>query len=313
MQRRRIGSLEVTAVGLGTNSFGFYMEQDEVAPVVDAAIEAGINFFDTADIYRTAEEWLGRALGRRRPDVVIASKFGNRKQDGRWSFSGRPDHMRQTLDASLKRLGTDYIDLYQLHGFDADTPIAETLGALSEARAAGKIREIGCSNFTAAQLEDADRSAAGGLRFVSVQNHYNLLNRADEAHVLPTCEKLGISYIPYWPLASGLLTGKYQRGRAPEDGTRLHRMGDKGAAMLSEEAFDQLDGLSAWAAARGHTLLELSIAWLAAAPAVGSVIAGATRPDQVTANARAGSWVLTAEERAQIDLIVSTSAAAKIE
>ena len=307
MQRRMIGSLEVTAVGLGTNSFGFYMEEADVAPVVDAAIDAGINFFDTADIYRTAEEWLGRALGRRRPDVVIASKFGNRKQDGKWGFCGRPEHMRQALDASLRRLGTDYIDLYQLHGFDPDTPIAETLGALSEARSAGKVREIGCSNFTAAQLEQAHRAAAGGFGFVSVQNHYNLLNRGDEADVLPTCERLGISYVPYWPLASGVLTGKYERGRAPDEGTRLYRMGERGTAMLSDQAFDQLDALSVWASARGHSLLELSIAWLTAHPAVGSVIAGATRPGQVTANARAGSWVLTAREKAEIDALATPS------
>lgn len=311
MQRRRIGSLEVTAVGLGTNSFGFYMEKDDVAPVVNAALDAGINFFDTADIYRTAEEWLGAALGSRRSEVVIASKFGNRKQDGKWGFCGRPDHMRQTLEASLNRLGTDYIDLYQLHGFDPDTPIAETLGALSEARDAGKIREVGCSNFSAAQLEEAAETAGGGFGFVSVQNHYNLLNRADQADVLPACERLGISYIPYWPLSSGVLTGKYERGRAPDEGTRLHRMGERGAAMLSNEAFDQLEALSAWASARGHSLLELSIAWLTAQPAVGSVIAGATRPGQVTANARAGSWRLTAEERAEIDLIVSRSGPAK--
>ena len=305
MQRRRIGSLEVTAVGLGTNSFGFYMEQADVAPVVRAALDAGINFFDTADIYRTAEEWLGQALGRRRSEVVIASKFGNRKQDGKWAFCGRPDHMRQTLDASLERLGTEYIDLYQLHGFDPGTPIAETLGALSDARDAGKIREVGCSNFSAAQLGEAVRAAAGGFGFVSVQNHYNLLNRGDEADVLPACERLGISYIPYWPLASGVLTGKYERGRAPGEGTRLHRMGDRGRAMLSDEAFDQLEALTDWAASRGHSLLDLSIAWLAAQPAVGSVIAGATRPEQVTANARAGSWALTAGERAEVDLIVS--------
>jgi aryl-alcohol dehydrogenase-like predicted oxidoreductase len=307
MQRRMIGSLEVTAVGLGTNSFGFYMEQGDVAPVVDAALDAGINFFDTADIYRTAEEWLGAALGRRRSEVVIASKFGNRKQDGKWSFCGRPDHMRQTLDASLERLGTDYIDLYQLHGFDADTPMAETLGALSEAHAAGKIREVGCSNFSAAQLEEAVHAAAGGFGFVSVQNHYNLLNRADEADVIPACERLGISYIPYWPLASGVLTGKYERDRAPDEGTRLHRMGDRGVAMLSDEVFDQLDALTAWAAARDHSLLELSIAWLTAQPAVASVIAGATRPTQVTANARAGSWTLTADDRAEIDALMAHS------
>ena len=307
MQRRRIGALEVTAVGLGTNSFGFYMEESEVAPVVDAAIEAGINFFDTADIYRTAEEWLGAALGRRRPEVVIASKFGNRKVDGKWGFCGRPDHMRRTLDASLKRLGTDYIDLYQLHGFDPETPIAETLGALSEVRDAGKIREIGCSNFSAPQLEAAAGAASGGFGFASVQNHYNLLNRGDEAEVLPVCERLGMAYIPYWPLASGVLTGKYARGRPPDDGTRLHRMGDRGAAMLSDETFDRLEALSAWATVRGHSLLELAIAWLIAQPAVGSVIAGATRPSQVIANAQAGTWTLTPEEAAEVSTIVTSS------
>jgi aryl-alcohol dehydrogenase-like predicted oxidoreductase len=172
---------------------------------------------------------------------------------------------------------------------------------------AGKVREIGCSNFRADQLETATLSAGTGARFVSVQNHYNLLNRQDEADVLPMCERLGVSYIPYWPLASGVLSGKYRRGRRPDEGTRLHRMGAKGEGMLSDWTFDTLDRLAGWAAARDHSLLELSIAWLMAQPTVGSVIAGCTSPEQVTANARAGAWVLTPEERAEVDTMASTT------
>ena len=305
MQCRRIGSLDVTVIGLGTNSFGFYLEADEVPAVVDAALANGISFFDTADVYRDSELRLGAALGRRRDEVVIATKFGNvRKPEGGWGVCGRPEHVRESVDASLTRLGTDRIDLLQLHGHDPDTPIAETLGALGEAVAAGKVREIGCSNFTAAQLVEADEAAGEGPRFVSVQNMFSMLTRRDEADVLPTCERLGIAYLPYWPLANGILTGKYERGRPPAEGTRLHRMGEKGAALLSDATFDVLDRLTAWAVERDHTLLDLAFAWLAAKPAVASVIAGATRPEQVADNAATASWNLTPAELTEVDALL---------
>jgi aryl-alcohol dehydrogenase-like predicted oxidoreductase len=305
VQRRRIGSLEVTVVGLGTNSFGFYLTPDEVRPVVDAALEHGINFFDTADVYRDAEEKLARALGRRRADVVLATKFGNRRVDGKWGACGSPEYVRQCLDASLKRLSTDWIDLYQLHAPDPDTPIADTVGALAEAVTAGKVREIGCSNVTAAQLAEADAAAGSGPRFVAVQNRYNLLERVDEAGVLPACARLGLAYLPYYPLANGLLTGKYARGEDPAEGTRLHRMGAKGTALLSGAAHDRLEALTSWAAQRGHTLLDLAIAWLAANPVVGSVIAGATKPGQVIANAAAGGWQLSPAEAVEVTAIAT--------
>ena len=304
----QIGSLEVTVVGLGTNNFGYYMEAAEVPAVVDAALDHGINFFDTADMYRDSEVRLGAALGRRRDDVVIATKFGNmRKPEGGWRFCARPEYVRERVDASLARLDTECIDLFQLHGPDPDTPIAETLGALAEAVAAGKVREIGCSNFSAAQLVEADAAAGDGPRFVSVQNMFNMLTRGDETEVLPTCQRLGIAYLPYWPLANGILTGKYERGRPPAEGTRMHRMGDKGAALLGDTTFDVLDRLTAWAAARGRSLLDLAFAWLAAKPAVASVIAGATRPEQVAANAGTATWSLTPDELSELDGLLDPS------
>jgi aryl-alcohol dehydrogenase-like predicted oxidoreductase len=277
----------------------------DVAPVVDAALSLGINFIDTADSYGASEERLGQALGSRRDEVIIATKFGSpvRGEDG--TGGARPDYVRSAVDASLKRLGTDHIDLYQLHRPDPETPIADTLGALAEAVAAGKVREIGCSNFSAAQLREAEAAAGDGPRFVSVQNHYNLLNRGDEASVIEVCEELSIAYLPFFPLASGLLTGKYQRGEKPPEGTRLQRWGDRASGMLTEQAFDQIDALTAWARDRGHSLLDLAFAWLEAQPTVASVIAGATKVDQVKANAATSGWQLTPEELAEVDHIVA--------
>jgi aryl-alcohol dehydrogenase-like predicted oxidoreductase len=300
METRQIGSLNVTVVGLGTNNFGMGMEDAEVGPVVDAAIEAGINFFDTSDSYGESEVRLGKALGSRRDEVLIATKFGSpvRGEDG--TGGAKPDYVRRALEASLRRLGTDRIDLYQIHRPDSETPIGDTLAVLDEAVTAGKVREIGCSNFSAAQLREAEE-AASGARFVSVQNHYNLLNRGDEAEVLPLCEKLGAGYLPYFPLASGLLTGKYRRGEDPAEGTRLQRWGGRATGVLSDENFDQVDALSAWAEKHGHTILDLAFAWLLSRPVVSSVIAGATKVEQVRANAAAAGWVLTADERAEVD------------
>jgi aryl-alcohol dehydrogenase-like predicted oxidoreductase len=305
MQTRKIGTLEVTVVGLGTNNFGFGMAEQDVPPVVDAAIEHGINFFDTSDSYGDSEVRLGAALGKRRDQVLVATKFASAVIGQEGTGGARPEYVRSAVEASLKRLGTDRIDLYQIHKPDPETPIADTLGALGELVKAGKVREIGCSNFSAAQLHEADKEArAGGVaRFVSVQNHYNLLNREDEAEVLPACEELDIAYLPYFPLASGMLTGKYKRGEQPAEGTRLHRWGPRAAGALTDEAFDKVDALTAWAADHGHSILDLAFAWLAAKSTVASVIAGATKVGQVAANAAAGEWTLSAAEVAEVDAI----------
>ncbi len=289
-------------VGLGTNNFGMGMHEDEVGPVVDAALDEGITFFDTADSYGESEVRLGRALGRRRDDVVIATKFGN--PIGGEGGGARPEYVRESADRSLRRLGTDRIDLYQLHRPDPAVPIADTLAAMGELVRDGRVLEIGCSNFSAAQLREAEGAvAAGAARFVSVQNHYNLLHRQDEQEVLPECRRLGLAYLPFFPLASGLLSGKYTRGVVPPEGTRLHRWGDRATGMLTDENFDAIDALEKWAGARGHSLLDLAFAWLASRPVVASVIAGATRVDQVRANATAGRWRLSPEELAEVDAI----------
>jgi aryl-alcohol dehydrogenase-like predicted oxidoreductase len=304
METRKIGSLEVTVVGLGTNNFGLGMEAAQVPPVVDAALDAGINFFDTSDSYGDSEVRLAQALGRRRDEVLIATKFGSPVRGEEGTGGAKPDYVRSALEASLRRLQTDRIDLYQIHRPDPETPIADTLAALDEAVKAGKVREIGCSNFSAAQIREAEE-VTPGARFVSVQNHYNLLNRADEAEVLPLCEQLGIGHLPYFPLASGLLTGKYSRGQAPAEGTRLQRWG-KGMAdsVLTEDNFDRVDALTAWAEKHGHSVLDLAFAYLLAHRAVSSVIAGATKVTQIDANAAAGSWQLTDDQLAEVGTLL---------
>ncbi len=249
MDTRRIGSLEVSVIGLGTNNFGFFMEEDAVAPVVDAALEAGITFFDTADSYLESEARLAAALGSRRDEVVLATKFASPVDGG--SGGAAPDYVASAVERSLTRLGTDRIDLYQLHRPDPDTPIADTLGALDDLVRQGKVREIGCSNFSAAQLREAEAAAAGGARFVSVQNAWNLLQREDEADAVPEAERLGIGYLPYYPLASGLLSGKYTRGEPPPPGTRLVHFGERGGDLLSDRNFDIVEAATAWAAERG--------------------------------------------------------------
>jgi aryl-alcohol dehydrogenase-like predicted oxidoreductase len=304
MEMRRIGSLEVSLIGLGTNNFGFLMEEDQVPPVVDAAVEAGINFFDTSDSYLDSEVRLAKALGGRRDDVVIGTKFGSPLGDD-GAGGASPAYIRQAVERSLTRLGTDRIDLYQLHVPDPATPIADTLATLDDLVKEGKVLEIGCSNFSADQLDQAEAAVgAGAARFVSVQNHYNLLTRDDEAEVLPACRRLDIAYLPYFPLASGLLTGKYSRGKAAPAGTRLDKWGANMGSMLSDENFDRVEALATWAGARDHTLLELAFAWLAGHSEVASVIAGATRADQVVANAAAAAWILTPDEVSEVDALV---------
>jgi aryl-alcohol dehydrogenase-like predicted oxidoreductase len=304
METRRIGSLAVSVVGLGCNNFGGRLDADATARVVDAALDAGINFFDTADIYggTKSEEFLGRALGRRRDEVVIATKFGGKIDEQRKGAA--PEYVRQAAEDSLRRLGTNRIDLYQLHMPDPEVPIEATLGALRELVQSGKVREIGCSNFTVEQLRAAEAAApAAGVRFVSVQNHYSLLHRDAERDVLPECERLKIAFLPYFPLANGLLTGKYRKGQPPPEGSRLAG-GSHSARSLSEENLSRVEALIQFAESRGHTILELAISWLLTRPAVASVIAGATRPEQVRANAAAAGWRLTREDLAQIDAIV---------
>ena len=301
MDTRRIGSLEVSVIGLGTNNFGFFMEEDAVPPVVDAALEAGITFFDTADSYLESEARLAEALGSRRDQVVIGTKFASPVDGG--GGGAAPDYVRRAVERSLTRLGTDRIDLYQLHRPDDATPIVDTLGVLDELVGEGKLLEIGCSNFSAAQLSEAEAAADGGARFVSVQNQWNMLQRDDEDEAVPEAVRLGIGYLPYYPLASGMLSGKYTRGQGAPAGTRLVHFGEEGGGMFSDRNFDIVDAATAWAAERGHSVLELALAWLAAQPAVASVIAGATKPEQVRANAAAATWVLTPDEVTEVDAL----------
>ncbi|MEW5928136.1 MAG: aldo/keto reductase [Gemmatimonadota bacterium] len=303
MRKRKIGSLEASVVGLGCNNFGTRIDEAATREVVDAALDAGIRFFDTADTYGKglSEEYLGRALGARRAEVVIATKFGSRMDEER--KGARPEYVLRAAEDSLRRLGTDYIDLYQIHRPDPEVPIADTLGALDELVRAGKVREIGCSNFSAEQLREAEAAARGRARFVSVQNEYSLLHREPEAEVLPECGRQGLAFLPYFPLASGLLTGKYRRGQSAPEGTRITEGGWR-SDVLTDENLERVEGLIAFAESRGHTLLELAFSWLLARPAVASVIAGATSPAQVRGNAAAAVWELTDADLAAVDAIV---------
>lgn len=309
MLTRRIGELEVSVAGLGCNNFGMRIDEAGARAVVDAALDAGVTHFDTADLYGggKSEEFLGVALGSRRDEAIVATKFGMRPPPDGLS-GGEPTWVARAVDESLGRLGTDHIDLYWLHQPDRNTPIGNTLEALHRLVEAGKVRELGCSNFSATQLDEAaDAATQLGVRpFVTVQNEYSLLHREPEAEVLPACARHGLSFVPYFPLASGLLTGKYTRGAEPPEGTRLARWpSERVEGLLNDERFDEVEGLARFAAARGHTLHELALSWLAANPLVASVIAGATSAEQVRANAAATTaWALTAEERAEIDLLV---------
>jgi aryl-alcohol dehydrogenase-like predicted oxidoreductase len=283
--------MKVSVVGLGCNNFGMRIGRKETDAVVGAALDAGITLFDTADIYggTKSETYLGAALGPRRDEIVLASKFGA-PYEGH-EGGGSAAYVRTAIEDSLSRLGTDRIDLYQLHIPDAKTPIAETIGALAELVAEGKIREFGCSNFNTQLLEEAAAvTPPGGPGFVSVQNQYNILHREPEDGVLAECERMGLGFLPYFPLASGLLSGKYHRGEPPPEGTRLASMGDRAASQLTDERLDKVTSLNELAERNGHTVLDLAFGWLLSRPAVASVIAGATRPEQITANVAAGEW-----------------------
>ena len=309
MERRRIGQLSVSVVGLGCNNFGRRLDASASARVVGASLDAGIDFFDSADVYGggLSEEHLGKALGTRRDEVTIATKFGAPNSADEGLKRGSAPWVQAALDRSLKRLGTDRINLYQLHFPDAEVPIAETLGALHEAVQAGKVREIGCSNFGSSRLVEAEDAASAGAltRFSTVQNRYSVLTRDPEAKVVPACQRLDIGLIPYFPLESGLLTGKYRSRADLPEGTRLAGMPeDQRQRFLSQDALDKVARLRDYAESRGRGLLELAISWLLSNPVVPSVIAGATRPEQVHANAAAAGWAITESERSEIDTLV---------
>jgi len=290
MRTRTLGPLEVTVVGLGCNNFGGRIDEAATRLVVDAAFEAGVTFFDTADIYGNAggsEQLLGKVLRGRRDRIVLATKFGKPMGDGAERRGTRP-YLRAALDASLRRLQTDVVDLYQHHEEDPETPLEETIGALEELVDEGKIRAYGTSNYRPEAIERA--RALGGGAYVSEQSQYSWLERDAERELLPACEQLGLGFIPFFPLASGLLTGKVTRDRPPAEGTRLH------GRELDSGDLDRVERLSAWAEKHGVSLLDVAVGGLAAVSPVVSVIAGATKPEQVRANAVAGEWVPTAAQ-----------------
>jgi aryl-alcohol dehydrogenase-like predicted oxidoreductase len=306
VETRRVGSLDVTLVGLGCNNFGMRIDEEQSAAVVHAALDAGINLFDTADVYggTRSEQFLGRALGRRRDEVLIATKFVAPIDDDPSHAGASARWVTEAVEGSLRRLGTDRIDLYQQHGPDPNVPIEETLGALYRLVQAGKVREIGNSNFSGEQVDEAETVAEsnGFARFASAQNHFNLLHREPLTDVVPACVRHGLGVLPYFPLASGLLTGKYRRGEPPPDGTRLSMLPEERASrVMSDRNFDAVDRLTEFAADRDHTILDLAFAWLAAQPAMASIIAGATKPEQVDANVAAVDWKLSEEDLAELD------------
>ena len=311
MRYRTLGKsgLMVSVVGLGGNNFGMRVGIDGTRAVVEAALEVGINLIDTADVYGNrggSESLLGEVLTGRREQVLIATKFGGDMGGSNgpdWGARGSSRYIRRAVEASLRRLRTDWIDLYQYHAPDGVTPIEETLAALDELVKEGKIRYAGSSNLDAWQVTDAEWISRTGhrSRFVSAQNNYNLLEREVEQELVPACEKFGIGILPYFPLARGLLTGKYRRGEPPPAGSRLEQRPE----LFTDEAFDRIEALEKFAADRGRSLLDLAIGSLAARPAVASVIAGATRPEQVRRNAEAGDWQPTEQDLAALDEVLA--------
>ena len=311
MIKRAFGStgLMVSALGLGCNNFGRRLDLERTRTVVDQAIAAGINFLDTADVYGDrggSETLLGAILGNRRKDVILATKFGLPMDDEGRLAGGSRRYVLSAVEASLKRLKTEWIDLYYLHRPDPATPIEETLGALDELVRQGKVRFAGCSNLPGPQLADAMEVARTKKRapFVAAQDEYNLLSREIETGLVPVIERLGLALVPYFPLASGLLTGKYRKGQPMPTGTRLSDPRFS-ARFANERNFEVVERLAAFCAERGRTMLELAFGWLLARPYVASVIAGATAPEQVRQNAGALGWQLTADEIAAVDWITS--------
>ena len=302
MEMRPIGSLEVSVVGLGCNNFGRRLDESGTRNVIHAALDAGINFFDTADSYggTDSEVFVGRCLGKLRHEVLVATKFGWELDEER--RGAHPDYVRRAVEDSLRRLNTDYIDLYQLHKPDPSVPIEDTLGTLQELVSAGKVREIGCSNFSSSELDAAEIAAEGGPRFVSVQNEYNLLHREPEKDVLQACERLGLGFVPFFPLASGLLTGKYRLGQPAPEGrlTTIARLSNR----LNDDALAVVESLIAFAERHGHSILDLAFAWLLAKSPVTSVIAGAMSVEQLRQNVRAASWQMADELLVDVDALV---------
>ena len=305
MRTRRLGAdgPEVSVVGLGCNNFGMRVDLEGTRAVVDAALDAGITLFDTADIYGNkggSESFLGEVLDGRRESVVLATKFGGDMGDGTQARGSR-DYIRKAIDASLERLRTDHVDVYQYHTPDKITPFEETFGALDELVREGKVRYVGHSNLSAEQVEEVDTLARanGWTRPVSAQNRYSLLHRDPEQDLLPVCKRLGLGVLPYFPLASGLLTGKYRRGAERPEGTRLAGRDE----AFTEETFDRLEALERFAEERGISLLDVAIGGLLGRSVISSVIAGATKPDQVRANVAAGRWEPTPEDMAALDAI----------
>jgi aryl-alcohol dehydrogenase-like predicted oxidoreductase len=310
MQRRKLGvsGPEVSLVGLGANNFGGRIDLAASRRVVDKALDLGVTLIDTADIYGNnggSEECLGQILGPRRKTVVLATKFGLPMDNSGKMRGASRRYIMQAVEASLRRLKTDWIDLYQLHRPDAQTPIEETLRALDELVKSGKVRFIGCSNLSGSQLVESQIIAERNhlASFVCCQDEYSLLERGLEKDLLPAMHKYGLNLLPYFPLASGLLTGKYKREAPLPSGTRLGNNPPRGGGVLTERNWRLVDALSAFAAARGHTLLELAMSWLASRPFIPSIIAGATRPEQVEQNVAAVGWMLSADDLKEIDRI----------
>ena len=308
MEQRNLGpsGLCVSVVGLGCNNFGGRIDLEASRAVVHKALDLGITLLDTADIYGDkggSETALGEILGTRRRDIVLATKFGMPMDADRGLTGASRRYIMSAVEDSLRRLKTDWIDLYQLHQPDPLTPIEETLRALDDLVRQGKVRYIGCSNLPAWQVADAQWTSRhlGLPSFASCQDEYSLVVRDHERDLFPAMERYGLSLLPYFPLASGLLTGKYKRGTLPPAGTRMSRIKRWADQYLSDENFTIVERLTAFAESRGHTLLELAFSWLACRPVVASVIAGATKPEQVEQNVRAAGWALTADEIAEID------------
>jgi aryl-alcohol dehydrogenase-like predicted oxidoreductase len=312
MQKRKLGATgpEVSLVGLGTNNFGGRIDLAASRPVIDKALDLGITFIDTADIYGNkggSEEVLGNVLGARRKNIVLATKFGLPMDNAGKLRGASRRYIVTAVEASLRRLKTDWIDLYQLHRPDAQTPIEETLRALDDLVKAGKVRFIGCSNFSATQLKEAQVASARNhiASFVCCQEEYSLLERGLEKELTPLIRKYGLALLPYFPLASGLLSGKYKQSAPLPAGSRLANDPPRGGGVLNERNWRIVEALSAFAAARGHTLLELAMSWLASRPYIPSIIAGATKPEQVEQNVAAVGWPLSATDLAEIDRITA--------
>lgn len=310
MEFKNLGrsGLQVSVVGLGCNNFGMRCDFDQSQAVVHKAVDEGINLFDTADVYGgggKSEEFLGKILQGRRHDVVLATKFAMKMGEGPMRSGGSRKYIMSALEDSLRRLNTDYIDLYQMHRPDPTVPIEETLRALDDAVRAGKVRYIGHSNFAGWQAAEAHFVAQRGgyTPFISAQNEYNLLDRRIESELVPACNQYGVGVLPFFPLASGFLTGKYRQGQDLPAGTRLANAGPMAGRLLNERNYETLGKLEAFADERGKTTLDLAIGWLASQPHVGSVIAGATRPEQVAQNVAAGEWKLNPDELAEVDAI----------